>query len=91
MVERGSPLPPSERSRPPRRGSSIALICIGLLILVPSGLCTAALGIGFLSDLGSRGQSESFAGLIWVVLMVGGPPIAIGIALFVWGLRRDRR
>jgi hypothetical protein len=88
MVERGSPLPPSERSRPPRRGSSIALICTGLLILVPSGLCTAVFGIGF---LGSSGQTESFDGLIWVVLMVGGPPIAIGIALFVWGLRRDRR
>jgi hypothetical protein len=58
---------------------------------VHSGLCTATFGIGFLSNLGSSGQTESFDGLIWVVLMVGDPPIAIGIALLVWGMRRDRR
>jgi hypothetical protein len=79
-------------SPPPRSGASIALICIGLLILVPSGLCTAAFGIGFLSDLLGRGQSESFEqGLFWAVPMIGGPPIAIGISLLVWGRKRDRR
>jgi hypothetical protein len=36
--------PLQEPSRPPRRGTSIALICIGLLILVPSGLCTVVFG-----------------------------------------------
>jgi hypothetical protein len=84
--------PPQEPSRPPRRGASIALIGIGLLILIPSGLCTAAFGIGFLSDLSSNRQTEPFEqGLIWAVPMIGGPPIAIGVALLVWGLRRDRR
>jgi hypothetical protein len=84
--------PPQEPSRPPRRGASIALIGIGLLILIPSGLCTAAFGIGFLSDLWSNRQTEPFEqGLIWAVPMIGGPPIAIGVALLVWGLRRDRR
>jgi hypothetical protein len=73
--------PPQAPSRPPRRGTSIALICIGLLILVPSGLCTVVFG-GMVS-----GETGAYA----MVLMIGRPPIAIGSALLVWGLKRDRR
>ena len=73
------PLPPIER-RPRRRGTSIALICIGLLILVPSGLCTGFFGVALV-----RG-----GGPILLVFLFGGPPILIGLALLLWGLRRDR-
>jgi hypothetical protein len=65
---------PSVPSRPRRRGTSIALICIGLLILVPSGLCTVV-----------------FSGAGPLAALIGGPPIAIGAALLLWGLKRDRR
>ena len=77
------PLPPIER-RPRRRGTSIALICIGLLILVPSGLCTTFFGVAPVIH-GAGGS------LIGIALLLGGPPIVIGIALIWWGLTRDRR
>ena len=79
-------------SRPPRGGASLALICIGLLILVPSGLCTAVFAGGMVMDMGRPGETGAYArGLIWVVLMLGGPPIALGAALLAWGWRRDGR
>jgi hypothetical protein len=68
--------PPQEPSRPPRRAASIALICIGRLILIPSGLCTAVFG----------GMRQPLA-----ALKIGRPPIAIGAALLACGLKRDRR
>jgi hypothetical protein len=77
---------------PRRSGLSIALICVGLLILIPSGLCTALFGGGMIMDMGRPGETGAYArGLFWVVLMVGGPPMAVGAALLVWGLKRDRR
>jgi hypothetical protein len=79
-------------ARPPRRrGSSLALIFIGLLILIPSGLCTAVFGVGMIVDMTGTGEAAAYArGLIWVVLAIGGPPIALGTAVLVWGLKRDR-
>jgi hypothetical protein len=90
----GSEGPLTDRSpdlAPPlrRSGKSIALICIGLLILVPSGLCTAV--VGWSTVTGGFNVMGQTGGLIGLELMVGGPPMAIGAALLVWGLRRGRR
>jgi hypothetical protein len=78
---------------PPRRsGAAIALIAIGLLILVPSGLCSAFFGIAFLGDaLTATGEAAAYArGFIWLVPMLGGPPIVLGALLLRLGLRRRR-
>jgi hypothetical protein len=62
---------------------SVALFVIGLLILVPSGLCTALIGIISLAEGDPSG--------ITFMLMFGTLPIAVG-ALLVWlGLSTRQR
>jgi hypothetical protein len=82
----------SPNLQPRRSGAAIALIAIGLLILVPSGLCSAVFGIGFLHDaLTGTGETAAYArGLIWVVPIAGGPPMLLGALLLWLGLRRRR-
>lgn len=58
---------------------AVALIVIGLLILVPSGLCTT---LGLLLSLPTGG-----ADAVGIVLGVGGPFIAVGGLLFWLGRR----
>jgi hypothetical protein len=77
LTEPQPPLLPAGRS-----AVGIALICIGLLILVPSGLCSAWFGLQSLTDS---------HGLALVVLVYGGPPMAIGAALLFVGLRLRRK
>ena len=71
------PLPP-QQSKPRWTGISIALFVIGLLILVPSGLCT---GLGLLFALSPYGLTEP--SLLLTVLTIGGVPTALG-AVLVW-------
>ena len=62
---------------------SVALFVIGLLILVPSGLCTAFGGILTIIE----GDPSS----VLLVLLFGGLPMAVG-ALLVWaGLKARSR
>lgn len=61
---------------------SVALFAIGLLILIPSGLCTA-LGI-----ISMATTDPSFLG---IVLLFGGTPIVIGVGLVFVGLKVRRR
>ena len=56
---------------------SIALFALGLLIFVPSGLCTAAFGIMSLFQGGD---------MMGLALVVGGLPMAMGAALIWAGL-----
>jgi hypothetical protein len=66
---------------PPRRrwsAAAIALLVVGLLILIPSGLCTGVFAIPMLADWSSEATSY-----LLVVLVYGGPFIAIGTALVV--------
>jgi hypothetical protein len=84
---------PPAKSLPRRRRSaaSIALIVVGLLILIPAALCTAAAGGGALLDAFLGGADPDFSRrLLSLILLFGGPPIAIGAGLLAWGLRRDR-
>jgi uncharacterized membrane protein HdeD (DUF308 family) len=59
---------------------AVALLVIGLVILVPSGLCTAYLGImGILYG----GNSSETSDLLTMALLYGGPFVFLG-ALFVY-------
>ena len=61
---------------------AIVLLVIGLLILVPSGLCTAAFGIGaLLGAIVQPLQAVSALGSLLMILVVGGIPVGIGAAL----------
>jgi hypothetical protein len=67
--------------RPPRWGAlAITLLVIGLLIAVPSGLCTGIFGIGALYDMMTSSSNEGISILV-EALMIGGIPLAIGAAL----------
>jgi hypothetical protein len=65
---------------------SVALFVIGLLILVPAGLCTT---VGLLFALGSYGPRD--LSVAQLVLAFGGVPMALG-ALLIWlGLATRQR
>jgi hypothetical protein len=66
---------------------SIALFVIGLLILVPSGLCTALVGIPFAFGGFAAGDSR----MMFNILMLGIVPMALGAALVYAGLKSRRR
>lgn len=79
--------------QPERRGSgfaAIALIVVGLLILIPSGLCTGAMAIFSLQGALS-GRGSSVIGVAGMVLAIGGPFVAIGGVLTWLGFRMRRR
>jgi hypothetical protein len=76
---------------------SVALVVIGLLILIPSGLCTTAIGIGYVVNMLAY-QRESLltilaGGLPSALLMpalIGGPFVALGAFLVHLGWRRRK-
>jgi len=78
--------PPPPRTRPRWTVISIALLILGLLILIPSGLCTALLGGSIIAEGLPNGDLSG----IPIVLLYGGPPVAIGAAL-VWAAFKARR
>lgn len=77
----------------PRRGliSGIALLAIGLVILIPSGLCTGVFGGGALVDAvmhpGNAGDAASMLGM---ALIYGAPFVILGAFLVHLGVRRLR-
>jgi hypothetical protein len=73
MTEQTPPLQP----KPSWPGASLALFIIGLLILVPSGLCTALFMVGYPPG-----------GLAF--LLMGGVPMGLG-GLLVWGALKARK
>ncbi len=78
---------PSGQGTPHWTAASIALFVLGLLILVPSGLCTALVGGSiFVEGLASADLSG-----IFVVLIYGGIPAAMGAALLYAALKLRRR
>ena len=76
---------PSPRGR--WTGSAIALVVIGLLILIPSGLCTATMGGLFLFSKFSADSANADLSDLLSVLIVGGPFILVGLFLLRAGLR----
>jgi hypothetical protein len=79
------PTPP-ERTRPRWTAISLALLILGLLILITSGLCTALLGGSIIAEGLLNGDLSG----IPIVLIYGGPPIAAG-TFFVWAALKTRR
>jgi hypothetical protein len=78
---------------------SVSLFVVGLLILLPSGLCT---GLALLSMIGSVagftglgispiGAANAFFGSLTIILMFGGVPMALGAVLMYSGLKSRRR
>jgi uncharacterized membrane protein HdeD (DUF308 family) len=83
-----------ERSPERRRAGcgAIALIVIGLLILVPSGLCTGFMTIyPIVMTLHSRSWPGDTGNFVALALMVGIPFIVAGCVLIGLGLRLRRR
>ena len=78
---------PTQR-KPRWTGESIALFVIGLLLLVPSGLCTTLVGLPFAF---SGNFYATDAGLIRVFLVFGFILIALGASLVYAGLKSRRR
>lgn len=54
-------------------GCAVALVVIGFLILLPSGLCTTVMALN-----ASRND-------LALILLFGGPPILLGMALLLGG------
>ena len=78
----------SETEPQPKRhysaGSTLALLIIGLLILVPSGLCTGAFGVmAIYSAITSPGEAGDSLSFIPQALIVGGP-FVVGGGAMVW-------
>lgn len=67
---------------------AIALISLGLLILVPSGLCTGLVGIAGLISGG--GNFQDALQLLEMVLGFGAVPIVIGYLILRKGLKMAR-
>jgi len=78
--------PPRRPGRPHWGAGAVALVVIGLLILVPSGLCTGIFGVGAIYDMVTSSSSEGFS-ILLEALMFGGIPIAIGGLLVFAGFK----
>jgi hypothetical protein len=73
-------------------GAAIALFVVGLLILVPSGLCSGLFLVGMLySTLAEGGNFYEGLSVFGSVFLFGGPFIAVGLVLTVLGLRMRSR
>jgi len=69
---------------------TIVLLVLGLLVLVPSGLCTGYFGIAGIAmsfDAHDPGYGPLFIG---AALILGGPFVAGGIAMLWIGIKRWR-
>lgn len=78
---------PAPIGTPHWTAASIALFVLGLLILVPSGLCTALVGGSILVE----GLANADLTGIPIVLIYGGVPAAIGFALVYAALKIRRQ
>ena len=73
-------------------GAGIALVVIGLLILVPSGLCTGLMGIFGIGEAVSTGNWNNFWNDLASDFMIPLFFVVIGGALFRagWSLRKPK-
>lgn len=78
--------PPGQKA-PHWTAASIALLVLGLLILVPSGLCTALVG----GSIVVEGLANADFSGVFIVLLSGAVPLAIGAALVYAALKMRRQ
>jgi hypothetical protein len=70
---------------------TLALLVIGALIFIPSGLCTGVFLFGpMVVSLMNPGSGEAASGLAGVALIIGGPFVAVGGIMLWFGIRRVR-
>jgi hypothetical protein len=82
--------PPPPRGR--NVGAGVAFLVIGLLILVPSGLCTGILvGGSLIESILHPSSSGDLDSVFFMGLIFGGPFIAGGGVLVWQGVKRLRR
>ena len=82
--------PPPPPTDPP--GGTIVLLVLGLLVLVPSGLCTGFCGIIGLSGLGGSAEAQGYAYMFLGGALILGMPFVIAGGAMLWiGIRRWRR
>lgn len=79
----------------PRRqysaAGTAALLVIGLLFLIPSGLCTGIFGGGALLDLLLHPENiRDSVSMIALALVLGGPFLAVGAVMVWFGVKRIR-
>lgn len=84
--------PPEQR---PSRYGTVALIVVGLVILIPSGLCTGIVALGplFSAIINAQGFGQGIVGMMStlpIALLFGGPFIAAGAAIVRTGMKRMR-
>ena len=78
--------------QPPRRGcAATALIVIGLLILIPSGLCTGFMTIVPLVAAIFNSKQYASTDMVQIALMIGGPFVVLGAVLTWIGFTMRRR
>ena len=79
------PEPRAENDRRRWTVIAVALLVIGLLILIPSGLCTAVFGGSILVEglTNPGGTLRESLSIILLVLLFGALPMAVG-AVLVW-------
>ncbi len=86
--------PNMPQPRPHWTGTAIALVVIGLVILVPSGLCTAMMGgmtiFSMIMEPSNTANEDAMSFLTSAVLF-GGPFIAAGAFLIYGGFRARKR
>ena len=81
--------PPPERTY--STASTVALVVIGLLLVIPSGLCTAVLGGGAIWEtLSDPNNASDLLNTLPLVVIVAGPFLVGGGAMLVVGIRRAR-
>jgi len=72
-------------------GSVVAFIVIGLLLLVPSGLCSGAMGVmAIWASVSQPGNAGDALSILPMIAILGGPFIVGGGALLLTGIRRAR-
>jgi hypothetical protein len=72
-------------------GAGCALVGIGLLILVPSGLCTGVMMINSLAEVIRTNQPGYLWVLLTYVMGIGLIPILLGAGLLWAGLSRRKK
>lgn len=78
----------SDKPRTHWTALSLVIFVVGLLILIPSGLCTGLFGIGYLFSGGNLDETLS---MLFSVAMIGGIPTLIGFFMVWSGLALRRK
>jgi hypothetical protein len=81
----------SEPAATNKTASGIAFLVLGLVFLVPSGLCTGVFGGGALLEMLAHPENGNDAwSILAMALIFGGPFIAVGYLLVRVGIRNLR-